>query len=638
MILQKKRKMIADYLGVILILFAIYRSLPFAQIVPTLIARQFSFLLILGMVYLTTEPWKNSGKAGLFYNIVFFLAGAISIIYLISIWAELPYRMMNPITKDIIFGTLLIITTLDMLRRKTGWPLVIISVIFISYMLFGTQVPIKILKHAPYSWSDTVFALTTGPKGIWGAPLGTIIDFVVIFIAFGSILLYTGVINYFLRLACFLTRRLKSGPALVAVISSGMFGMISGSAAGNVSTTGNFTIPLMKSVGYSGETAGGIEVAASIGGQWMPPVMGAAAFIMASLLGIPYLTVMQNAFIPAVLYFITVAAMVIAITGRKNISPMPQEEIDKLLSTTTKEWILSSIHVGIPVLVLMYFLIIGFSPGVAASYSVIILLVLSVIIRGEKETLKERLSKIWEGLIKAGYAVLPVALATAAAGIIIGSIVTTGAAVKFTALIVNFSGGNLLISILLIILASLFLGMGSPVTAAYLIVAIVSAGALVELGLPPIVAHLICFWYAIDSEVTPPVCISSYAAAGIANSDPFKTAIQGWKAAKGLYLIPILVAISPIVPATWGTGVSYLDIFLAIITAMLGLISLSFVLERYFLRKLNIIEVLGIGINTIILMLPYRLADIIGIGIFVAFTIFLKRTSFKKVIKSQQVA
>ena len=620
---------LAGYCGVVVIVFALYRALPFTTLIPTLIARKLTFLFLMAMVYLTTDPWNGARgflKKGI--NIVTFLIGAVSIFYLIWLWQYLPNRMMVGTPTDVVFCSLMIIVTLDLLRRKTGWPLVIITTLFILYVVYGTAIPIAILKHEPYSWGDAVFALGTGPRGIWGTPLGVILDFVVLFIAFGSVLLSTGVIDYFLRLACFMTKRFSSGPGLVALISSTLFGMISGSAAANVSTTGNFTIPLMKKVGYPAETAAGIEVAASIGGQWMPPVMGAGAFIMAGILGIPFVVVMQNAIIPALLYFLAVAAMIVAISGKLNLQPMPDSEYEILAGTTFIDWLYSSLQVGLPVVALMYYLIAGYSAGAAAAYALILLVGLTLLLRPKDVSLKERIQKIWDGLNKAGFSVLSVAMACAAAGIIVGAIVTTGTAVKFTALIVGVSGGSIIIAIVLVALTSYFIGMGAPITAAYLIVAVVAAGALQKLGVPIIVAHLICFWFAVDSEVTPPVCISSYAAAGIAGSHPWKTAMQGWKAAKGLYIIPVLVATSPIVPATW-EGNSFISIFLAILTAILGIIVLSFVLERFFLKNLNWFETglfAGIGV---LLMLPYAATDYIGIATFIAITLFFYLTSRK---------
>ena len=626
---------IAGYCGVVVILFALYRSLPFTTLIPTLIARKLTFLFLMAMVYLTTDPWK--GAKGIFkkgINTVTFIIGAVSICYLIWLWQYLPNRMMEGTPTDVVFCSLMLLVTLDLLRRKTGWPLVIITSIFILYVVYGTAIPIPILKHEPYSWGDAVFALGTGPRGIWGTPLGVILDFVVLFIAFGSVLLSTGVIDYFLRLACFLTKKYSCGPGLVALIASTLFGMISGSAAANVSTTGNFTIPLMKKVGYPAETAAGIEVAASIGGQWMPPVMGAGAFIMAGILGIPFVMVMQNAIIPALLYFLAVAAMIVAISGKLKLQPMPESEYEILAETTGRDWLYSSLQVGLPVVGLMYFLIDGYSAGAAAAYALIILVVLTLFLRPKGVSLKERMIKIWKGLNSAGFSVLSVAMACAAAGIIVGCIVTTGTAVKFSALIVGISGGSIIIAIILVAITSYFIGMGAPITAAYLIVAVVAAGALQKLGVPIIVAHLICFWFAVDSEVTPPVCISSYAAAGIANSHPWKTAMQGWKAAKGLYIIPLLVATSPIVPATW-EGNSPLSIFLAILTAVLGILVLSFVLERYFIKDLNLFETGLFAITGVLLMLPYATADYIGIAAFAALTLFFHFTSKKDEISAE---
>lgn len=621
---------IAGICGIAVIIFALYRSLPFTTLVPTLIARKITFLLLMSMVYLTTDPWKNAkGNTAKFVNCSLYLIGVAAIAYLIWLWQYLPFRMMVPTGPDVVFCSLMLLITLDLLRRKTGWPLVIITVLFILYVVYGTAVPIDILKHEPYSWGEAVFALATGPRGLWGTPLGVILDFVILFIAFGSVLLSTGVINYFLRLACFLTKRFRSGSGLVALITSTLFGMISGSAAANVSTTGNFTIPLMKKVGYPAETSAGIEVAASVGGQWMPPVMGAGAFVMAAMLGIPFLMVIQNAIIPALLYFLGVGAMIVAISGKLKIAPMPEEEYKILAETSTRDWIFSSLQVGISVGILLFFLFTGYSAGASAAYALITLLILTLILRPEGVSLKDRLRTIYSGLENAGYSVLPVAMACAAAGLIVGSIVTTGAAVKFSALIVGVSGGSLIIAIILVAVTSYFIGMGTPITAAYLIVAVVSAGALEQLGVPLIVAHLICFWYAIDSEVTPPVCISSYAAAGIANSHPWKTAMAGWKAAKGLYIIPILVATSPIVPATW-EGNSVLTIFLAILTATIAMIVFSVVLERYYMRRLNWFETGLFAACCVLLMLPQQIADFTGLVMFITLSLFVHITKEKQ--------
>jgi len=620
-------KTIAGYLGVALVLFALYRSFPFTKLVPTLLVRKISMLLLMSMVYLTTKPWKKArGNFATLVNMAFLTAGIASVGYLIWLWFVLPYRMGVPEPLDVVFCTIMIIVALDLVRRKTGWPLVAVTIFFILYIKYGTLFPIPILRHASYSWGETVFALTAGSQAMWGIPLGVVIDFVLIFIAFGSILLSTGAINYFLRLACLLTGRFKSGPALMAVVSSAMFGSISGSATANVVTTGSFTIPLMKKVGYPPKVAAGVEIASSLGGLWLPPIMGAGAFIMAASLGISYLEVMKNGLIPALLYFLCVGAMVISISGKLNIAPMPKEEYRKLAETTLTQWILSTIHIGTAVITLIYLLLIGYSPGVAAAYATLVLLITTFLCKGKKETFGQKAIEILQGLKKAGFAVLPVAMACVAAGIIVGSVVTTGAAIKFTALLVQASGGHLLVAMCLVILASLLLGMEAPVTAAYIIVAVVAAGALVKLGVPLLVAHLVCFWYAADSAVTPPVCITSYAASGVAGSDPWPTAMQGWKAAKGLYFIPMLVVTTPMIPITWGNA-SVSEIIFAITTAGLGLIALSAALERYLLRKLNYIETGLIAISCVLLFLPYYLTDVLGMVLFFSLIVVLYLTN-----------
>ncbi|WP_320122254.1 TRAP transporter fused permease subunit [uncultured Sphaerochaeta sp.] len=627
---------IAGYASLLVVFFALYRSLPFTTLVPTIIARQLTFLLLMIIVYLTTKPWKNAkGILSSAINTIFILMGIISTVYLIWLWKYLPSRMMQGTPIDVIFCTMLLVVVLDLTRRKTGLPLVIITVIFILYMMIGEGFPIRILKHENYSWAETSFALATGGRGVWGTPLGTIVDFVILFIAFGSILQTTGIINYFLLVSIRLTKRFRSGPGLVALISSTLLGMISGSAAANVTTTGNFTIPLMKKAGYKSEVAAGFEVAASAGGQWMPPVMGAGAFVMAGMLGIPYLEVIKNGFIPALLYVLSVGAMIVAISGKMNLQPIPVEEYDMLDGVTKKEWILTSIQLMLPILVMLFSLLKGFSPGASAAYSMVLLIMLSFLLKPKETSAKELAVKILDGLKKSGFSALSVAMACASAGIIVGAIVTTGAAVKFTALIVGASQGNVLLAIVLVAITSFFLGMGSPITASYLIVAVVAAGALEQLGVPLLIAHLICFWYAIDSEVTPPVCISSYAAAGIAGSNPWKTAIQGWKTAKGLYIIPILVATSPISPISW-VGRTPFEIFLAIFSAALGLVVFSFVMEHYYLRNLNVIEEALFILTGVLLLLPQMTADFAGIGMFVFLIFFVKATKYKPILPSRK--
>ena len=624
---------IAGYIGIGLCAFALYREFPFAGMIPTLLARKAFFMGVIIMVYLLQyEKAVNRWEKAL--NALFLLSGIASIIYLMFLWAKLRDRMGIPITQDLPFCFLIIIVTLDVTRKRIGWPLVIIAALFILYARYGHYVPIDLLKHAPYSWSDTFFHLSNGPRGIWAIPLGVIVDFVFLFIIFGNILLSTGAIDYIIKLACFLTKNIKSGPAMMAVLGSGLFGSISGSTLANAATTGNLTIPLMKSVGYPPETAAGIETSASIGGQWMPPVMGASAFIMAALLGIPYLEVIKNAAIPAVLFYISVASMVVAMSSKYDIKPMPEEEYQKFLNITPLEWLISTIQIIAPISILIYFLMQGYSPSTAAGYSIIILVAVSIIFKKKDEGAALRVRKVWDGFLKAGFSILPVAAACASAGLILGVVVMTGAAVKFTALIVQISGGNILIAMLLVMLASLFLGMGVPVTAAYIIVATVAAPALSSLGVAALIAHLCSFWYAIDSEVTPPVCVTSYTTAGIADADPWKTALQGWKCAKGLYIIPLLVVTSPLIPVSWGEATTT-DIVLALVTAVLGLFALSVCLERHFIHKLSIIHTALYAVCCLLLFLPYLWADMAGIALWLLLILYtwIKSRAQKKSLK-----
>ncbi len=462
---------------------------------------------------------------------------------------------------DILAGVVAVVTLLEASRRALGWPISFIAACFIGYGYGGPYLP-GVLRHGGYSTGRLVGQLFLGQEGIYGIPLGVAASFVFIFILFGALLEITGAGQFFIDLAYAATGRQRGGPAKAAVLASAAMGSVSGSAIANVVTSGAFTIPLMKKVGYRAEEAGGIEAAASTGGQILPPIMGAGAFLIAEYTGLPYLEVVKAAVIPAILYMGTVFVFVHLVAVARNLEGLPASELPRVGTTLAKGW-----HFLMALVVLMTALLMDFSVarvGFLSCMAVAALAALRAVWnrtievnqRGsEPEGAGHRPLAGWVGggvlrvvdaFVIAGRNTLPVSLACAVAGIMVGVVGLTGLGLKFSGLMLSLSQGNLFLALILLLLASLVLGMGLPVTASYVVLIVLAGPVLInEFGLPVLIAHMLVFWYSQDSNVTPPVCLAAFAAAGVAGSDPMRTGLQAWKYAKGLYLIPILMVVHP---------------------------------------------------------------------------------------------
>ena len=462
---------------------------------------------------------------------------------------------------DVLAGVVAIVTLLEASRRALGWPIAFIATCFIGYGYVGPFLP-GVLRHGGYSTGRLVGQLYLGQEGIFGIPLGVAASFVFIFILFGALLEVTGAGQFFIDLAYALTGRQRGGPAKAAVLASAAMGSVSGSAIANVVTSGAFTIPLMKKVGYRPEEAGGIEAAASTGGQILPPIMGAGAFLMAEYTGLPYLEVVKAGIIPAILYMGTVFVFVHLVAAGRNLQGMPASELPKFRSTLARGW-----HFLLALVVLMAALLMDFSVARVGFLACIAIAVLAALRAmwdrsppvssgssgpnraGHKSLVGwtgEGIVRLVDASVIAGRNALPVSLACAVAGIIVGIVGLTGLGLKFSGLMLSLSQGNLFLALIFLLLASLVLGMGLPVTASYVVLVVLAGPVLInDFGLPVLIAHMVVFWYSQDSNVTPPVCLAAYAAAGVAGSDPMRTGLQAWKYAKGLYLIPLLMVVHP---------------------------------------------------------------------------------------------
>ena len=467
-----------------------------------------------------------------------------------------------PTLLDTLVGVVAIATLLEASRRVLGWAISFIAIGFVAYAFLGPFLP-GILRHGGYGPGRIVGQLYLGQEGIYGVPLGVAATFVFIFILFGALLEVTGAGQFFMNLAYALTGRQSGGPAKAAVVASAAMGSVSGSAIANVVTSGAFTIPLMKRVGYRPHEAGGIEAAASTGGQILPPIMGAGAFLMAEYTGLPYLEIVRAALVPAVLYMGTVFAFVHLVAASRGLKGLPVKELPRLGGTMGSGWhYLLSLFILVGALLLdlsvarVGFLscvaIVGLASGRAAWDRVSLLRRGSPNLRDSPTDPRtpgwvgHGVRRLIDGFVLAGRNTLPVTLACAVAGIIVGVVGLTGLGLKFSALMLSFSQGNLLLALILLLLASLVLGMGLPVTASYIVLIILAGPVLTgEFGLPVLVAHMVVFWFSQDSNVTPPVCLAAYAASGVAGSDPMNTGLHAWKYAKGLYLIPLLMVAHP---------------------------------------------------------------------------------------------
>ncbi len=462
---------------------------------------------------------------------------------------------------DVVAGVVAVVTLLEASRRALGWPISFIAACFIGYGYAGSFLP-GVLRHGGYGTGRLVGQLYLGQEGIFGIPLGVAASFVFIFILFGALLEVTGAGQFFIDLAYAVTGRQRGGPAKAAVLASAAMGSVSGSAIANVVTSGAFTIPLMKKVGYRAEEAGGIEAAASTGGQILPPIMGAGAFLIAEYTGLPYLEVVKAALVPAILYVGTVFVFVHLVALKRNLQGMPASELPRFGNTLARGWHFLGALVILMAALLMDFSVarVGFLACVAIAVLAALRAVWDQTMPGGKSSSNPReavhgslagwigagIVRLVDASVVAGRNALPVSLACAVAGIIVGIVGLTGLGLKFSSLMLSLSQGNLFLALVLLLLASLVLGMGLPVTASYVVLIVLAGPVLInDFGLPVLIAHLLVFWYSQDSNVTPPVCLAAYAAAGVAGSDPMRTGLQAWKYAKGLYLIPVLMVVHP---------------------------------------------------------------------------------------------
>ncbi|NNF72944.1 MAG: TRAP transporter fused permease subunit, partial [Rhodobacteraceae bacterium] len=500
-------------------------------------------------------------------------------------------------------GAVLIFLVLEAARRGVGLVLAIICTVFFTYPFYAPYLP-GALQSRGYSFTRMTEFLTTTSEGVFGIPLGVSATYIILFSIYGAFLSAFGAGDFFFQLASRLTRGMRAAGAKTAVIFSTLLGMISGSAAGNVAVTGTLTIPMMKREGYQPHQAGAIEAVVSTGGQIMPPVMGAAAFIMAEIIGTPYANVMQAALIPALLFFASLFFVVHLQAAKSDIRPFDLKE-----ETDDPTWLIlvKGGQFIIPFVTLIAMMLNGFSPFKASFWSILVLLAAHVI--WTRRVSLDIVTKSAHAITEGAKAVVPIAIACAAAGIIAGTLGITGLGSKISGLIVTASGGITLIALLLTMLVAIILGMGLPTTAAYLILATVVAPALSKMGVPLLTAHLFVFFYGCVSTITPPVALAAYVAGGIAGADINKV---GWTAfAYGItcYILPFMFFFGP---ALLMDG-SLVEVGQAVVSGFIGVFCIASCIIGYFRTGLPLWSRGLIGLAGALLLHQGALTDLAGL-------------------------
>ncbi|HDR16252.1 MAG TPA: TRAP transporter permease [Desulfobacteraceae bacterium] len=610
--------LIGTVIAVALALFQLYTA-GFGAL-TAMFQRGIHLMLILGLVFLyypvSSRASREKFDIYLIFDLILFILSFVVVLYIIFYFDQIIWRQGDWTTMDVALGIVAVLLVVESARRVIGSFMSIICVIFVVYAYLGPHMP-GILGHKGYNIHRIIGQLYLTTEGLFGLPLGVAATFVYLFVLFGSFLEGTGGGAFFTRFAYSLTGRMVGGPAKTAVIASGFMGSVSGSAVANVVTTGSFTIPMMKRTGYKPHVAGGIEAAASTGGQLMPPIMGAGAFLMAEFTNTSYLEIVKIAIIPACMYYFAAYCFVHLRARKMGIKPLSKKEIPDFWGT-----IKSGYQFFLPIAVLVFFLVKHYSPMMVGFVGVISVVAVSFI---RKET-RLGFRDIVRLLEKGSHNAVMVSAACGAAGIIVGMVTLTGLGLKFSSIVLSFAGGIKGVAIVLVGIAALFLGMGLPVTAAYIVLVILAGPALMEMGMVLITAHMVVFWYSQTSNVTPPVALASFAAAGVAESKAMPTAWASCAAAAGIYVIPILMAYRPLLL----NGPPF-DVVIAVLSSSAGLMALSSVLVGFLARDNTIIHRVLLGIAALALFVPYHVLNAGGGLLLLAVFLIQKKLNRKEI-------
>jgi len=526
------------------------------------------------------------------------------------------FRISQP---EAILAILVLLLIMESARRSIGAAIPIMAIIAIAYAIFGTYIP-GTWGHNGIAFKNLLTTLVYSDRGVWGSITGTSATIIATFVIFGSILFSTGGGQTFINIANALTGHSVGGAAKLATIASGLFGTVSGSAGANVATTGAFTIPMMKRLGYKTEFAAAVECSASSGGQIMPPVMGAGAFIMADLLGAPYLTIAAAAILPAIMYYLGVFFAIDCAARRYHYCGLPEEERVPLKEVLYYK---KSLPVFLPILLLIFFFMQGYTAVTCASYAILATVVLFLAVEPREFT--QRLPLLFDGLVDAAKNMLTTLSLIACAQILVCLISVTGIGVKFSGLVMELGGNSMLLAGIMAMIATMILGMGMPTVAAYVLAASVIAPALIRIGVADIAAHFFVFYYAIFAGLTPPVCGTVFIGSAMAGSNWLKTAWESIRISIGAFVVPFMFLFSPALLLVGSTS----EIVRCTITCLAGMVALASSGMGYLGRELKLWERGILAIVGLLLVIPSLSTDIIGVGGLLIIVFFIGITNKK---------
>ena len=639
------RQYITVFISVIFVPFQLYATLSGAITAQVLRATHLAFVQLLA--FLLFPPTKNSPRNTLpWYDIVLGLIGLACWLYIVVNFDSLVRRSGNNTPLDVAVGIVGILVLFESCRRIVGLPIMIIAGSFIVFAFAGKYLP-GFLHHRGYSLQRVVCHLFYNTEGIMGTPIGACSTFIFLFILFGALLEKTGIGHFFIDVCNALAGGASGGPAKVAVLSSALLGTVSGSSVSNTVGSGSFTIPMMKRLGYKGEFAGAVEAAASTGGQIMPPIMGAAAFLMAESLGLPYITIVKAAIVPAILYFTGIFITVHLEAKKLGLKGLPKDQLPRFMPLLLRKG-----YMILPLVVIIYFLCAGKTAVFAALMGIIACVLVgfgvsvSDLAHGRKPSFGGK--DIVEIMCTAARNIISVAIACGMAGIIIGIVTLTGLGLRLGNGLVMLAHGKLLLTLVFTMVASIILGMGAPTTANYLITSTITAGAIISLGIEPLAAHMFAFYFGIIADVTPPVALAAIAGAAIAKAKPMKTALNATKLAIGAFIIPYMFVYNS---KMLMINASALSVVMIIITAILGMFGISVALEGYGFNNtgffynsrkgkatiiaFDTVERLLFAIAGLLCVIPETKTDIIGVSllaVLIAYQLILKKVRSTKAI------
>ena len=619
------------FIAGICILYSLFHLYITFNPMPALLQRSVHVGVGFALIFLIFPASKKSSRKRVaWYDWIWFVLSFSGMGYLIYEYQDIVTSrggMANQV--DVMFSLITVVCVLEGSRRITGWILPILAGIFLAYPFVSHLdfMPDRLLTR-PYDMGDIFGQLFLKTEGLYSVAIGASVTFIFLFILFGAFLARSGMGQLFNDLALAIAGHKKGGPAKVAVISSGFMGSINGSALSNVVSTGAFTIPLMKKVGYHKDFAGAVEASASVGGQILPPIMGASAFIMAETTGLPYSTIALAALLPAILYYLGVIAQVHFRAGRRDLKGIAKENLPAV-----KEVLKARGHMLLPIVFLVFLLIKNVPVGYAAAYTIGFTVIISMLRAETRMGLSDILGALEDGARQS----LAVMAACAVVGIIIGVVSLTSFGTVMTSSIVTLGAGSLFFTLILTMLASMVLGMGLPSIPAYIITATMAAPALAGFDIPILSAHMFVFYFGIFANITPPVCLAAFAGAGISGGDPMRTGFLSLKLALAGFIVPFMFIYNPTMLMIDPTGLAVtakdfplppiLDIITVVATSVTGVIALSSALEGYFKGGMNTITRVVLAIGALLLIYPEITTGVAGAVIVLGIAIWNTKTS-----------